>query len=390
MSYMAQRVQHYGTTIFTEMTNLANEYGAVNLGQGFPNFAAPEFVKEAARAAISADINQYPPAIGRSRLRHALAAKYARHYNMELDPASQIVAMHGATECLFATIQSLVDPGDEVIIFEPYFDTYVPCVEFAGGTPVYYTLEAPKWEIEPDKLAALFSDKTKLILINTPHNPTGKLFSRAELQMIADLCQQYDVIAISDEVYEHIVFDEAQHIPIATLPGMADRTVTISSIGKSFSVTGWKVGWAIGSAEICTAIFRSHQWITFAGAAPLEEASAAALEWADETGYYAQLQAMYQRKRDTLLSALNEANLPVITPAGTYFAMVDISELGFANDRDFCTYLTKEIGVTPIPPSFFYTTPNAGTDLARFAFCKTDEALAEAADRLQKLGSSSC
>ncbi len=385
MSYMARRVRHYGTTIFTEMTNLANEYNAVNLGQGFPNFAAPDFVKTAAQAAISADINQYPPAIGRPRLRNALAAKYARHYGMEIDPDTQIVAMHGATECLFATIQSLVDPGDEVIIFEPYFDTYVPCVEFAGGTPVYYTLEAPHWEINPDKLAALFSDKTKLILINTPHNPTGKLFSRAELQMIANLCQQHDVVAISDEVYEHIVFDEAKHIPIATLPNMAERTVTISSIGKTFSVTGWKVGWAVASADICTAIFRSHQWITFAGAAPLEEASAASLEWADETGYYDELRTMYQKKRDTLLAALNAAKLPVITPKGTYFAMVDIRQLGFTDDRAFCTYLTKEVGVTPIPPSFFYTTPNAGTDLARFAFCKTDEALAETAIRLQQL-----
>lgn len=383
--YMARRVQHYGTTIFTEMTNLANEYGAVNLGQGFPNFGAPEFVKEAARQAIAADINQYPPAIGRKRLRDALAAKYARHYGMEIDPASQIVAMHGATECLFATIQSLVDPGDEVIIFEPYFDTYVPCVEFAGGTPVYYTLQAPDWHIDPDQLAALFSDKTKLILINTPHNPTGKVFGRVELQLIADLCEQYDVIALSDEVYEHIVFDNAVHIPIATLPNMAERTVTISSIGKTFSVTGWKVGWAIGSAELCTAIFRSHQWITFAGAAPLEEASAAALEWADETGYYDELQTMYQQKRDMLIDALDAANLPVITPKGTYFAMVDIDQLDFADDRDFCVRLTKEVGVTPIPPSFFYTTPNAGKDLARFAFCKTDDALTEAAVRLQKL-----
>ena len=383
MSYMARRVQHYGTTIFTEMTNLANEYGAVNLGQGFPNFGAPDFVKEAARAAIAADINQYPPAIGRTRLRNALAAKYANHYGMEIDPASQIVAMHGATECLFATIQSLVDPGDEVIIFEPYFDTYVPCVEFAGGTPVFYTLEPPDWTIDLDRLAALFSDKTKLILINTPHNPTGKVFGREELTLIADLCQKHDVIALSDEVYEHIVFDDAQHVPIATLDGMADRTVTISSIGKSFSVTGWKVGWAIGSAELCTAIFRSHQWITFAGAAPLEEASGAALEWADETGYYDDLRQMYQRKRDVLGDALNAAGLPVIQPKGTYFAMVDISQLGHADDRAFCDYLTKEVGVTPIPPSFFYTTPNAGTTLARFAFCKTDEAIAEAARRLQ-------
>ncbi len=388
MTFMAQRVQRFGATIFSEMTNLAREHGAINLGQGFPDFAAPDFIKQAATEALMADINQYPPAIGRNRLRNAIAAKMERRYGITVDPATQIVAMHGATECIFATVMGLVDPGDEVIMFEPYYDSYVPSVEFAGGTPRYYTLRPPNWELDPAELEALFSDKTKLIMINTPHNPTGKVFSRAELQMIAELCQKYDVIAVADEVYEHILFDDAQHVQMASIDGMADRTVTISSIGKSFSVTGWKVGWAVASPEICKAILHSHQWITFAGAAPLEEASGAALEWDETSGYYDELRTLYQNKRDLLLGALSEAGFPIIKPSGTYFAMVDISQLDFANDRDFCYYLTKEVGVTAIPPSVFYATEGEGTTLARFAFCKTDDSLHAAADRLRAFAAS--
>lgn len=385
MNYMAQRVQRFGATIFSEMTNLAREYDAINLGQGFPDFAAPDFIKQAAVDALMADVNQYAPAIGRKRLRQAIAHKMYAHYGLQVNPDTQIVTMHGATEAIFATIQGLVDHGDEVIVFEPYYDSYVPSIEFAGGIPRYYTLHPPNWGIDKATLEALFSDKTKLIIVNTPHNPTGKVFDKAELQLIADLCHKYDVLAISDEVYEHIVFDQAQHVPLATLDGMAERTITISSIGKSFSVTGWKVGWAVATPTICKAILHSHQWITFSGAAPLEEASAAALEWAETSGYYAELHTLYQNKRDLLLASLNAAGLPTITPKGTYFAMVDISQLDFANDREFCYYLTKEVGVTAIPPSVFYATAGEGTGLARFAFCKSDAALHAAADRLHSL-----
>ncbi|MGB1250924.1 MAG: methionine aminotransferase [Candidatus Promineifilaceae bacterium] len=384
MTYMARRVQHYGTTIFSEMTALSIKHKSINLGQGFPNFAAPDFVKNAVKEALDKDINQYPPAIGRPRLRNAIAAKVAKHHGLIVDPATQIVAMHGATECIFSSIQSLVDPGDEVILFEPYYDSYVPSVEFAGGVPRYYTLRAPDWSIDPDALEALFSDKTKVIIINSPHNPSGKVFTREELQMIADLCHKYDVIAVSDEVYEHIIFDGVEHISIATLDGMAERTVMIASVGKTFSVTGWKVGWVVSSPELCTAIFRTHQWVTFAGAAPLEEATAASLEWADEVGYYDELGTLYQKKRDILIEGLSAAGFPVITPKGTYFTMVDISGLGFANDIEFCRYLTKEVGVTAIPPSAFYVNPADGANIARFAFCKTDEALLAASDVLKK------
>ena len=383
MSYMAGRVAGFSTTIFTEMTAMAREYNAINLGQGFPDFAAPDFIKDAARASIAADVNQYSPANGRLDMREALAAKVAHQYGIELDPNTQINVVHGATEAIFATIMGLVNPGEEVIIFEPYYDSYVPAVIMAGGIPVYYTLHAPDFAIDRDKLAALFNANTKAIMINTPHNPIGKVYTREELTMIAELCQAHDVIAVVDEVYEHIVFNSRSHLPMSTLPGMADRTVTISSIGKTYSVTGWKTGWTIASPELTTAVFRAHQFITFSTVHPMQHAAATALAAPDS--YYAELTAMYQQRRDFLADALRAAGLPPIVPAGTYFMMVDISDLGFANDREFCYYLTKEIGVAAIPPSAFYVNPADGAKIARFAFCKSMEALEEAANRLQKL-----
>lgn len=380
---MASRVAGFGTTIFTEMTAMAREYNAINLGQGFPDFAAPAFIKEAARASIAAEVNQYSPANGRLDLREALAAKVARHYGLNIDPNRQINIVHGATEAIFATILGLVNPGEEVIIFEPYYDSYVPSIIMAGGIPVYYTLHAPDFAIDREKLASLFNANTKAIMINTPHNPIGKVYTREELTMIAELCQAHDVVAVVDEVYEHIVFDGRSHLSMATLPGMADRTVTISSIGKTYSVTGWKTGWTIASPELTTAVFRAHQFITFSTVHPMQHAAATALAAADS--YYIELTAMYQQRRDFLADALRAAGLPPIIPAGTYFMMVDISGLGFANDREFCTYLTQKIGVAAIPPSAFYVNPADGASIARFAFCKSMEALEEAANRLQKL-----
>ncbi|RME51590.1 MAG: aminotransferase class I/II-fold pyridoxal phosphate-dependent enzyme [Caldilineae bacterium] len=380
---MADRVRHFGTTIFLEMTLLARKHGAVNLGQGSPDFPAPDFVKEAAIAAIRGDVNQYPPGYGQPRLREALARKVEAHYGMHIDPATQIIVTVGATEAIFAAILSLVNPGDEVILFEPYYDSYVPSVQIAGGVPRFYTLRPPDWRIDPDELAALFSAKTRLIVINTPHNPTGKVFSPAELQHIARLCQQYDVIAVTDEVYEHIVFDDHRHVPLATLPGMAERTVTISSAAKTFSVTGWKVGWAIAAPELVEAIFRSKQFISYAGAAPLQEGMGIALDAAGD--YYAELAARYRANRDFLLGVLDEVGLKPIVPAGTYFVMADIRHLGFPDSKTFCTWLTTEIGVTAIPPETFYHNPADGTGLARFAFCLRRETLEAAARRLVKL-----
>lgn len=382
MSYMAHRVSHFGTTIFSEMTALAQKHQAVNLGQGFPDFPAPEFVKEAAVRAVQNNINQYAPRNGLPQLREAIAEKVSKYDGLSTDP-NDVTVMHGATESIFATVMGLVNPGDEVILFEPYYDSYIPSVEFAGGVPRFYTLSAPDWVIDAAELETLFNDKTKMIIINTPHNPTGKVYTKNELQLIADLCQKYDVIAVVDSVYEHIIFDEETHHTLATFPGMAERTVTISSFGKTFSVTGWKIGWTIAPPELTQGIVTGHQFITFCGVAPLQAAAAEVFKWADESGYYDSLAAMYQRKRDYLLDALSDVGLPPIKPRGTYFAMVDISELDFANDIEFCRYLTTEVGVAAIPPSAFYQDPADGATVARFTFCKTDEALERAAERLQ-------
>jgi N-succinyldiaminopimelate aminotransferase len=383
MTYMARRVSHFGTTIFFEMTRLANQYQAVNLGQGFPNFSGPEFLKQAAIKAIEDDINQYAPGSGRVRLRQAIAQKMARFYGLPVDPDSEVIVTHGATEAIFGTILGLVDPGDEVIIFEPYYDSYLPAVQIAGGVPRMYTLRPPAWAVDEDRLAGLFSDSTKLILINTPHNPTGKVFTEAELRVVADLCIKHDVIAVMDEVYEHIIFDGQPHISMAALPGMANRTVTISSLGKSFSMTGWKVGWAVAAAELVQALFRVHQFMVYCGVAPLQEAAVAALQ--AELDYYVELAAMYQSNRDFLANALLQAGLTPIIPKGTYFMMADIGQLGFEDDVAFCRHLTTEIGVAAIPPSAFYRDPADGATLARFAFCKTRDVLEEAARRLAKL-----
>lgn len=380
--FMANRVQHFGTTIFTEMTALARQHEAINLGQGFPDFAAPSFIKEAVKEAVDNDINQYAPLLGRADLREGIAKKVLIHEGREVDPDREVAVMVGATEGIFATVMGLVDPGDEVILFEPYYDCYIPAIQFAGGIPKYYTLEQPNWEIDPERLEALFSNKTKLIMVNTPHNPTGKVFSMDEMQLVADLCLKYDVVAVIDGAYEHILFDGVQHISMATLDGMAERTVQISSLGKTFSVTGWKTGWTVASPELTTAIMRVYQFATFSGIHPLQAAAAKALTIAEETGYYADLSAMYERKRDILLGGLNKAGFPTHTPQGAYFVMVDISDLGFENDVDFCRHLTTEVGVAAIPPSAFYNNKQVGEKMARFTFCKQDHALEAAVDRL--------
>lgn len=383
MSYRAQRISGFGTSVFAEMTALAIRNRAINLGQGFPDFPAPAFLKNAAAGAIHNDVNQYAPTRGQPQLRQAVAEKMQRFYGISVDPDSEIVITHGATEALFAAFLGLTDPGDEVILFEPFYDSYVPSIRMAGGIPRFYTLRPPDWSIDRQKLAAMFNDRTKIILINTPHNPTGKLFTLADLQFIAELCQTYDVIAVSDEVYEHIVFDGLKHHSLATLPGMEDRCITVSSMGKSFSVTGWKVGWAVGSAELVQSVVRVHQFMTFCGAAPLQAAGVAAIEAG--AGYYAKLISAYQERRDFLQQALQDVGLRPIKPQGTYFVMVDISHLGFADDIAFCRHLTTEVGVAAIPPSSFYHDPEAGSQLARFAFCKSIDTLAEAAKRLKKL-----
>ncbi|MBI3243746.1 MAG: aminotransferase class I/II-fold pyridoxal phosphate-dependent enzyme [Chloroflexi bacterium] len=384
----ASRVSTFGTTIFAEMTALAARHNAINLSQGFPDFDGPNEVKTAAIAAIQSGKNQYALTTGQPDLRRAIADHARRFYNQAVNPETEVTVTSGATETLFAACLGLLNPGDEVILFEPFYDVYAPDVLMAGGVPRFLPLSPPDWNFDPDELASLFNNRTRAIIVNTPHNPTGKVFTRAELELIAALCQQWNVIAVTDEVYEHLVFDDAQHIRLATLPGMAERTVTISSQGKTFSFTGWKVGWAIAPPDLTLGIRRAHQFITFATATPFQHAAALALTLDDE--YFTSLAADYQRKRDFLANVLRDAGLEVSVPAGTYFIMAGIGPLGFDDDVAFCRHLTTEVGVAVIPPSVFYSDDHKplGKGYARFAFCKTMDTLERAAERLGKLKTS--
>ncbi len=399
----ATRVRSFGTTVFAEYTALAIEHNAVNLGQGFPNFAAPDFIKEAAQAAIAADLNQYARSAGHPRLVNALAATYGPLFGRELDPMQEIVVTVGATEGIYATIQALVDPGDEVILIEPFYDSYPASVIMAGGTPVYVPLRqqpnathASQFALDMDELAAAISPRTRLLVINTPQNPLGKVFSRQELEQVAALAQQHDLLVLSDEVYEWMVYPALdgtpiQHVRMATLPGMWERTITLGSAGKTFSVTGWKIGWAIAPPHLAQAVFMAHQWIPFAVATPLQEAVGAALEEAPRQDYYSWLAKMYQAKRDKLLDVFNEVGLTPIRPDGSYFIIVDTRDLdvpvpdGTRRDVAVARWFTREVGVAAIPPSHFYSEAHQSLteNLARFCFCKTDETLDEAAQRLR-------
>lgn len=387
----AARVSGFGTSIFAEISALALECGAVNLGQGFPDFAGPAWVKQAAAEAIAADMNQYAPYQGLPRLREAIAATWRAHGWRDLDPAHEVTVTSGATEALFAAMQALIDPGDEVIVFEPFYDAYVPDITMAGGVPRLVRLHppapgAPAWRFDPDELRAAFGPRTRLLLLNTPHNPTGKVFSRAELELIAALCLEHDALVVTDEVYDQLVFNGATHLPIATLPGMWERTLTINSTGKTFSVTGWKIGYAVGPAWLTQALRSAHQWVTFATATPLQVAAAAALESALTNGYFAEFRAEYARRYQVLRAILDGAGLPTLPTEGSYFIMVDISRTGFGNDADFCRWLTREVGVAAIPPSAFYADPASAPLLARFCFAKRLETLRAAGERLERLG----
>ena len=381
-THMASRVRPIGVSIFSEMSRLAAEHKAVNLSQGFPDFQTPDWLKEAARDAIERDINQYAISHGSPRLRKAIAQKAERWMGISYDENTEITVTNGATEAIYDVIQALVDPGDEVIVFEPYYDSYVPAINIAGGIPRYVTLRPPGWSFDGSHLASLFNHKTRAIIINTPQNPTGKVFSRGELELIAELCQQHDAIAITDEVYEHLTFNGHRHIYLAALPGMMERTVTISSASKTFSVTGWKVGYVLAQPVFSDALRRIHQFVTFCSAAPMQDAVALAIEQADEWGYYEQFNREYKARLDKLMSALKGAGLRPIEPQGTFFIMSDISGLGFRDDLEFARYMTAEVGVACIPPSPFYSDPLEGAGLARWCFAKRDETLDAAGVRL--------
>lgn len=379
---MAHRVAEMLPTIFTAMTELAIKHDAINLGQGFPDFDPPEFIREAAVEALRGPYNQYAPGSGHLPLRHAIANQIKTRYQLNYDPQQEILVTVGATEALFAAMMGLLDPDDEVILCEPCFDSYRPAIEFAGAKPKSYTLRPPHWQIDFTALEALITPRTRLLLLNSPQNPLGKVYSQVELEQIAALCIKHDLIAVTDEVYEMILFDEQQQIPLASLPGMRERTLRISSLAKTFSVTGWKVGWATGPAELIEACLRAKQFITFCGAAPLQIAGAKALDVGED--FYLELAEEYQKRRDFLYATLKNCGLNVLQTQGSYYLMVDISELGRGDDVSFCNWLTTDVGVAAIPASPFYTDPAEGKDLVRFAFCKSWSALEEAAKRLNK------
>jgi len=378
--YLTERLQGFGTTIFTAMSALAAETGAVNLGQGFPDTDGPAAVSEAAIAAIRAGHNQYPPLPGLPVLREAIAHHRSHHRGQQFDPDSEILVTTGATEALAASLLALTGPGDEVVTFEPYYDSYAAGIAMSGATRRVVTLRGNDFSFDPDELEAAFTPQTKLLLLNSPHNPTGKVFDRAELETIARICIERDVLVVTDEVYEHLVYDGHEHIPLATLPGMAERTITISSAGKIFSFTGWKIGWACGPAPLIAAVRTAKQFLTFASGGPWQHAVATGLRLGDD--FFADYTADMTAKRTRLCVGLEAAGFETIRPQGTYFATVDVRSVGAVDGIEFCMSLPKTAGVVAVPTQVFYDNENEGRHLVRFAFCKKDEVLDEASRRL--------
>jgi aminotransferase len=384
----SQKTALFTESVIREMTRLAERHGAVNLSQGFPDFPAPSSIKDAACAAIREDINQYAVTWGARPLREAIADDARRRYGLDVDGDTQVTVCCGATEAMVATLLAIVDPGDEVIVFEPFYENYGPDTILSGATPRFVRLRPPAdragdWWFDQDELTAAFSNRTRAIIINTPNNPTGKVFTRAELEAIARLCLRWDVIAVTDEIYEHIVYEPGAHVPLRTIDGMADRTVAINSTSKTFSVTGWRVGWAVAPPDIAPAIRKVHDFLTVGAAAPLQAAAAAALT--TPGNYYRELADSYRRRRDRLLSILTDAGLPSFTPRGAYYIMTTIDGMGFTDDVEFVRYLVTEIGVAAVPGSSFFRDTDAGRQLVRFCFCKREETFAEAEARLKRL-----
>jgi aspartate/methionine/tyrosine aminotransferase len=379
----SQKATQFTESVIREMTRLNHLYGGVNLSQGFPDFAAPALVKEAACRAIMSDVNQYAVTWGSRDLREAIAREFSRRHGVPVSADEQVTVTCGATEAMMATMMAIINPGDEVVIFEPFYENYGPDAILSGATPRYVTLREPDWSFDPDELAAAFNNRTKAIILNTPNNPTGKVFTREELQAIGALCRRWDVVAISDEIYEHILFDGAVHVPIASIDGMVDRTVTINSLSKTYSVTGWRVGWAISPPSLTGAIRKVHDFLTVGAAAPLQQAGVAAL--AMEDTYYAELAAGYRRRRDMLLDILTRHHFTCYAPRGAYYVMTDIEAFGFSDDVEFARYLVRDVGVAAVPGSSFYRNAELGRTKLRFCFCKRDETLAEADRRLAAL-----
>ena len=381
---LASRLQGIPPTIFSEMSALAVRTGSVNLGQGFPDVDGPPSVIAAAVAALQGGQNQYAPGLGVPALRQAIARHQQRHYGLELDPDSQVVVTTGCTEGVAAALLGLVDPGDEVVVLEPYYDSYVAMIQMAGGVRRPVTLRAPHYRLDPDELRAAVTPRTRLMLVNSPHNPTGTVLTPEELAAVAEVAIEHDLVVVTDEVYEHLTFTGHRHVPLATLPGMFERTLTLSSAGKSWSFTGWKVGWATGPAELVGAVLAAKQWLTFTSGSPLQPAVAVALD--EEPDFPTTLAARLQERRDLLCAGLAEVGLDVRVPEGTYFATSDVSALGWPDGMSFCLALPERAGVVAIPSQVFYDDPDApgaGRHLVRWAFCKEPDVIEQGLKRLR-------
>ena len=386
--FLSDKVEHFTESVIREMTRQAMLYGAVNLAQGFPDFPAPAEIKQAAQQAVANDVNQYAITWGAKNLRNAIARQMHIWQGITVDPEKEITVCCGSTEAMISTLLAVCNAGDEVVIFEPFYENYGPDAVLSGAKPRFVTLRPPsgeddEWTFDEKELRRAFDRHTKAIILNTPNNPTGKVFTRLELELIRDLCVEFDVLAITDEIYEHILYDGTEHISMASLDGMQDRTVTINGMSKTYSVTGWRVGWAVAPERITNAIRKVHDFLTVGAPAPLQEAGAAALSLPD--GYYAKLAEGYRVRRDHLMPALVAAGFRCFRPRGAYYVMTDIGAFGFKDDVDFTRYLVKEIGVAAVPGSSFYHNPADGARQVRFAFCKKPETLDEAAVRLSKL-----
>jgi aspartate/methionine/tyrosine aminotransferase len=384
---VSKKASLFTESVIREMTREALKHGAVNLSQGFPDFAAPEDIKRVAMQAIADDINQYAITWGARDFREAIARKTKWYLGLDVDPETELTVTCGSTEGMIAAMMATVDPGEEVVVFEPFYENYAPDAILSDATPRYVPLRAPDWNFDKDELRSVFNLKTRAIILCNPNNPTGKVFTRAEMEFIAGLCQEFDALCFTDEIYEHIIYPregaEIAHISMAQLPGMRERTVIVNSMSKTYSVTGWRVGYCIASPEITSAIRKVHDFLTVGAAAPLQSAGAYALSLPAE--YYDRLQAEYRARRDLLLPVLEKAGFGVFSPDGAYYIMTDISAFGFANDVEFTKHLIREVGVACVPGSSFYSVPERGAQQVRFCFCKKDETLNLAAERLEKL-----
>ncbi|MGH9733398.1 MAG: pyridoxal phosphate-dependent aminotransferase [Candidatus Acidiferrales bacterium] len=380
---LSTKAEQFTESVIREMTRLALKHNAVNLSQGFPDFPAPTEIKAAAQQAIAADINQYAITWGAKKFRDAIAEKFQRTQGVPVDPEREITVCCGSTEAMMSAMMAIINPGDEVVVFEPFYENYGPDAILSGATPRFVKLRAPDWTFDLDELAAAFGPATKAIILNTPNNPTGKVFERRELEAIRDLCVRWNAFAITDEIYEHMLYDGAAHISMASIEGMRERTVTINALSKTYSVTGWRVGWAIAAPEVTAAIRKVHDFLTVGAAAPLQDAGAVALRFPQS--YYDTLAKEYALRRERLLGILSGAGFRCFKPRGAYYIMTDISAFGFPDDVAFAKYLVSEIGVAAVPGSSFYRNPADGRTHLRFTFCKTGKTFQAAADRLSKL-----